>query len=288
MGSYELSLITLAAIYAMLALSLNLITGFCGQISLGHAAFFGAGAYTAAMLTKSGIPLAPALVAGAFVAGVFGLVVGLAALRVRHDFLAITTMGVGFLFLGFVRKQKGLGAELGISGIPDHGLGTWGLALLAVALAGATVILSLHIRRTWAGRAFAAIADDEDTARALGINVVRYKLTAFVMGTAIAGLAGGVFAHFTRFIIPDAFGFTVSISILAMVIVGGIGSTWGVLVGAVLLTLLPELFRFINDYKLLIYGGLLLLVMRFAPGGLAGMVASLFHRAGVPAGAGAR
>ncbi|MBM3599307.1 MAG: branched-chain amino acid ABC transporter permease [Alphaproteobacteria bacterium] len=284
MGSYELSLVTLAAIYAMLALSLNLITGFCGQISLGHAAFFGAGAYAAALLSKSGGPFVAALGAGMLVAALFGLVVGLASLRVRHDFLAITTMGVGFLFLGFVRKQKALGAELGISGIPDHGLGAWGLALLAVALTVATAILSLHIRRAWAGRAFAAIADDEDTARTMGIDVVRYKLVAFVMGTAIAGLAGGVFAHFTRFIIPDAFGFTVSISILAMVIVGGIGSTWGVLVGAVMLTLLPELFRFINDYKLLIYGSLLLLVMRFAPGGLAGALAPLFRRAGTAAG----
>lgn len=278
MGSYELSLITLAAIYVMLALSLNLITGFCGQISLGHAAFFGAGAYTAALLTKAGWPLAPALASGALLAAAFGFVVGLASLRVRHDFLAITTMGVGFLFIGFVRKQQGLGGELGLSGIPDHGLGPWGLAILAVTLAAATAALSLHIRRVWAGQAFAAIADDEDTARALGIDVMRYKLTAFVLGTALAGLAGGLFAHFTRFIIPDAFGFTVSISILAMVIIGGIGSTWGVLAGAVILTLMPELFRFINDYKLLLYGGLLLLVMRFAPGGLAGGIAALTAR----------
>ncbi|MSP89775.1 MAG: branched-chain amino acid ABC transporter permease [Alphaproteobacteria bacterium] len=278
MGSYELSLVTLAAIYVMLALSLNLITGFCGQISLGHAAFFGAGAYAAALLTKSGWPLAPALVSGAVLAAAFGFVVGLASLRVRHDFLAITTMGVGFLFIGFVRKQQGLGGELGLSGIPDHGLGPWGLAALTVTLAAATAALSLHIRRVWAGQAFAAIADDEDTARALGIDVMRYKLTAFVLGTALAGLAGGLFAHFTRFIIPDAFGFTVSISILAMVIIGGIGSTWGVLAGAVILTLMPELFRFINDYKLLLYGGLLLLVMRFAPGGLAGGIAALTAR----------
>ncbi|MBM3573739.1 MAG: branched-chain amino acid ABC transporter permease, partial [Alphaproteobacteria bacterium] len=257
------------------AACLNLITGFCGQISLGHAAFFGAGAYAAALLTKSGLPLAAALCAGALAAGAFGFVVGLASLRVRHDFLAITTMGVGFLFLGFVRKQQMLGGELGISGIPDHGLGAGGMALLAAILAGLTAALSLHTRRVWAGRAFNAIADDEDTARALGIDVMRYKLTAFVLGTLIAGLAGGVFAHFTRFIIPDAFGFTVSISILAMVIIGGIGSTWGVLVGAVVLTLLPEVFRFINDYKLLVYGGLLLLVMRFAPDGLAGGVRRL-------------
>jgi branched-chain amino acid transport system permease protein len=274
MGAYELSLVALVSIYVVLALGLNMITGFCGQISLGHAAFFGAGAYAAALIAKSGHPFALALAAGGGVAAVFGLAVGFAALRVRHDFLAITTMGVNFLFLGIVRKQGALGAELGISGIPDHGLGQSGFVALAVAVALIVLALSLHIRRSWAGFAFGAVADDEDAARALGIDAPRYKLAAFVLGTALAGLAGALYAYFTRFIIPDAFGFTVSISILAMVIVGGIGSTWGVVVGAVALTLLPELFRFVNDYKLLIYGLLLLAVMRFAPDGLAGIARS--------------
>lgn len=281
MGAYELALVTQVSIYVVLALSLNIITGLCGQISLGHAAFFGAGAYAAAFLAKSGWPLFATMPMGAVLAAVFGLIVGLASLRVRHDFLAITTMGVGFLFLGIVRKQPALGAELGISGIPDHGLGAAGLAALSIAIAAAVVLLSVHLRRSWMGFTFAAVADDEHTARTLGIDVTRYKLAAFVLGTALAGLAGGLYAHFTRFVIPDAFGFTVSISILAMVIIGGIGSIWGVLLSAVFLTLLPELFRFINDYKLLIYGALLLAVMRFAPDGLAGMVAAWRRPKGV-------
>ncbi len=279
MGVYEISLITVVGINVMLALSLNLISGYCGQISLGHAAFFGTGAYAAALLTVDGAPLALALLAGILCAGLLGVVVGLTSLRVRHDFLAITTMGVGFLFLGFVRKQEWLGGELGISRIPSTGLGDTGYMLLVVGLSALVVAFSVYVKKAWIGFAFDAVADDEDTARTVGIDVTRYKLTAFAFGTAIAGLAGGLYAHFTRFIIPDAFGFITSITVLAMVVVGGIGSTWGVLAAAAVLTLMPELFRFVNDYKLLIYGGLILAVMRFSPEGLAGLVRGAARRA---------
>jgi branched-chain amino acid transport system permease protein len=272
MGGYEISLLTMVGINVILALSLNLITGFCGQISLGHAAFYGVGAYTAASLSVAGMALAPALFGGALLAGLVGVIVGLTSLRVRHDFLAITTMGVGFLFLGFVRKQEWLGGELGISRIPSPGLGDIGYMSLVLVLAALVIGFSLFVKRSWMGFAFDAVADDEDTARTVGVDVTRYKLTAFGLGTAIAGLAGGLYAHFTRFIIPDAFDFITSITVLAMVVVGGIGSTWGVLAAAVVLVLMPELFRFVNDYKLLIYGALILVVMRFSPGGLAGLV----------------
>jgi branched-chain amino acid transport system permease protein len=278
MGRYELTLVVLASLAIVLALGLNLITGFCGQISLGHAAFYGVGAYAGALAMKAGAGFAIAFTLAITAAALLGVMVALAALRVRHDFLAITTMGVGFLFVGVVRKQTALGGELGISAIPDHGLGVAGFTALAAIFAAAAVALSLFIRRSWMGSAFGAIADDEDTARTLGIDVVRYKLAAFVIGTALAGGAGAFYAAFTRFIVPDAFGFIASISILAMVIVGGIGSTFGVVVAAIALTLLPEIFRFINDWKLLIYGALLLLVMRFEPLGLAGLVARIMHR----------
>jgi len=272
MGAYEASLITIVGVNVILALSLNLISGFCGQISLGHAAFYGIGAYTAAMLTKAAVPFPVALAAGGALAGLVGVVVGLASLRVRDDFLAITTMGVGFLFLGLVRKQEWLGGELGISRIPDPDLGRLGYLAVVLALVALVVLFSLYLRRSWLGFAFASVAEDQDAARMVGIDVTRYKLAAFAMGTAIAGVAGGLYAHFTRFIIPDSFDFITSITVLAMVVIGGIGSTWGVVAGAVILTLLPELFRFVNEYKLLIYGGLLLAVMRFSPGGLAGLV----------------
>lgn len=278
MGAYELSLLTLIGINALLALSLNLITGLCGQPSLGHAAFFGVGAYAAALAGKGGASLPTALGTAATLAGAAGLLVGLTSLRVREDFLAITTMGAGFLFLGIVRQQAALGGELGISQIPAPAPRGAGFLLLVLGSVAALAASSLYLQRSWMGFALDAIADDEDTALTLGIDAARYKLVAFAVGTAVAGLAGGFYAYYARIVVPGAFGFTVSITVLAMVVVGGIGSTMGVLVGAVVLTLLPEIFRFINDYKLLVYGGLLLVTMRVSPGGLAGLGRALARR----------
>ncbi|MGI9482868.1 MAG: branched-chain amino acid ABC transporter permease [Hyphomicrobiales bacterium] len=273
--AYEITLLTTMAISILFALSLNVITGFCGQVSLGHAAFYGIGGYTAALLTKSGIPLAAALFPAAVFAGLIGLVVGVASLRVRHDFLAITTMGVTFLFVGIVRKQDALGGEVGISGIPSVAFGRPGLLALAVVVTLLFVLLNLHLRRSWMGFAFESIADDEDTARILGIDVRSYKLWAFVIGTAGAGVAGGLYAHHIRFISPDSFGFVESVTVLAMVILGGIGSIWGVAVAAAVLSVMPLWFQFVDDYKLLLYGALLFLTMRFAPDGLAGIARRL-------------
>ena len=278
MGAYEITLLTSVGIAVTAALGLNLITGFCGQISLGHAAFYGIGAYTAALLTKAGIDLGPALLAGGLLAAAIGVVVGFASLRVRHDFLAITTMGVGFLFLGIVRQQDLLGGELGLSGIPDPGLGKAGYTLVVLAIAAAVAAFSLYLERSWMGFAFTAIADDEDTARVVGLDVARFKIAAFALGTAIAGVAGGLYAHHVRFIDPDSFGFVESITVLSMVVIGGIGSVWGVALAAAVLAVLPLWFQVVADYKLLLYGGLLFAVMRFSPGGLAGLVATLRAR----------
>jgi branched-chain amino acid transport system permease protein len=278
MGIYEISLATIVGINIILALGLNMITGFCGQISLGHAAFYGVGAYTCALLAKVGTPLPLTIAAGMMAAGLLGLVVGLASLRVRHDFLAITTMGVGFLFLGIVRQQEFLGGELGISGIPSSGLSKVGYLALVLILAACVTAFNIWIKKSWMGFAFDAVADDEDTARVLSVDVGAYKLAAFAMGTAMAGVAGGLYTYFARFLMPDDFGFVTSISVLSMVAVGGIGSVFGVIAATIILTLMPEFFRFISDYKLLIYGTLLFAVMRFAPEGLAGMARRLTTR----------
>lgn len=270
---YEISLLTTMGISVLFALSLNLITGFCGQISLGHAAFLGIGAYVSAMLTKAGVPFLATLPLAMLVAGFFGVIVGLASLRVRADFLAITTMGAGFLFIGIVRQQDALGGELGISGIPDPGMSKLAFMLLTVALCMVVAALCLYIRKAWMGRVFKGIAEDEDTMRVLGIDVPLYKLTAFALGTALAGMAGALYAHHLKFIGPDSFGFIESVTVLSMVVVGGIGSVTGVIVAAALLSVLPAWFQFIGDYKLLVYGGLLFLMMRFSPDGMAGFVA---------------
>jgi branched-chain amino acid transport system permease protein len=285
MSAYATSVLAVMGINVMLAVSLNMISGFCGQFSLGHAAFYGAGAYAAAYVAAAGAPLPLALAAGIAAAGLLGLVVGFASLRLRDDFLAVTTIGVSFLFVGFVRKQPWLGAEMGISRIPPSGLGSDGNAALILVCALLTVAFSLYVNRSWMGFGFRAVGDDENTARTVGIPASAYKLAAFTLGTAIAGLAGGLYAYFTQFIVPDSFGFILSVTLMAMVVIGGTGSTLGVVAAAIALTLLPEAFRFINDYRLLIFGGLLVLVMRFAPGGLAGLGRAAMQRLRHDAGA---
>lgn len=279
MSAYTISIVSIIGINVILAVSLNMISGFCGQISLGHGAFFGAGAYAAAltMVKIANVPLA--LLAALFAAGLFGTIVGFASLRVRSDFLAVTTIGVNFLFVGFVRKQSWLGGEMGISGIPPTGLGASGNMILILALACATVALSLYVSRSWMGFAFRAVGGDEQAATTLGISAGAYKLAAFGIGTALAGVAGGLYTFFTQFITVDAFDFIFSVMLMAMVVIGGIGSTWGVVAAAIGLTLLPEAIRFVNDYRLLVFGGMLMLVIRLAPGGLAALVRNLLVRA---------
>ena len=272
LGQYDVSLVRTAAIAVIMALSLNMITGFCGQISLGHAAFMGVGAYASVVLNIEGLGFVLATLAGMAIAGLFGLIVGLTSLRVRHDFLAITTMGVAFLFRGIVEQMPALKETDGFSGypLPDYGIyGYMGVTLAAAAL---VLALSVYIRRSWMGFTFGSIADDEDTARIVGIDVARFKLAAFVLGTGLAGLAGSLYAHQTTIIQAENFGFIESITVLSMVVVGGVGSIVGVVVAAIVLSLLPLWFQFIGDYKLLFYGGLLFLMMRFAPDGLAGLI----------------
>ncbi len=275
---YEVTLLINIGIAVILALSLNIIVGFCGQISLGHAAMFGTGAYGSALLVKMGLPFFGGLLAAMMVASVVGAVVGLASLRVRHDFLAITTMGVGFLFIGFVRTQEWTGGELGVSGIPSSGLPKTGYMILVLSIAAAVAYLSYHLKRSWMGYVFEAVADDEDTAQLLGIDVPKYKLAAFVIGSAIAGLAGALYAHHVRFIEPNSFGFVDSVTILSMVIVGGVGSVAGVIFGAAALSIAPSVFQVIDDYKLLVYGSLLFIMMRYAPDGVAGIASRLIAR----------
>jgi branched-chain amino acid transport system permease protein len=278
MSAYEISIISIIGINVVLAVSLNMISGFCGQISLGHSAFFGAGAYAAALVMVGTGSAALAALAALAAGSVLGVVVGFASLRVRSDFLAVTTIGVNFLFVGFVRKQSWLGGEMGISGIPPTGFGASGNMAIILLVAVITIALSLYIGRSWMGFAFRAVGEDEGAAATIGISSSAYKLAAFGIGTALAGLAGGLYAFFTQFITPDAFDFIVSVMLMVMVVIGGIGSTWGVAVGAVGLTLFPEAIRFVNDYRLLVFGGLLVLVIRLAPGGLASMMQNVFLR----------
>jgi branched-chain amino acid transport system permease protein len=187
-------------------------------------------------------------------------------------------MGVAFLFVGLVRKQEWLGGEIGIAGIPAAQFGRPGLLVLSIICAALFAALAVYIKRSWMGFAFDSIANDEDTARVLGIDVPRFKLWAFVIGTSGAGIAGALYAHHVRYIGPDSFGFVESVTVLAMVIIGGVGSVWAVALAAAVLSVLPLWFQFVSDYKLLIYGLLVFGVMRFSPDGIAGAVKRLLNR----------
>jgi branched-chain amino acid transport system permease protein len=275
-SGYLTTILITIAIYAMLAHSLNIITGHAGQISLGHAAFFGIGAYTSALLyTEAGFPFWISVPLAAVGAGIVGALLGIPCLRVRDDFLAITTMGINFVVEAIFLYIPFFGGAMGIGGI---NLPKWfgreltkpEYFILIFAVFVLLLFLDRWMGRSWIGLAWASIREDDQAAGAMGVDVVRFKVLAFILGSAIAGLAGGFYAHFLTFIMPQNFGFGQSIVILCMVVFGGIGTLWGPIVGAVFLGILPEISRPIMEYRILIYGILLLTMMRFQPGGLLG------------------
>ena len=275
-SGYLVTILITIVIYAMLAHILNIITGHAGQISLGHAAFFGIGAYTSAMLyTEAGFPFWTSVPLAAVVAGIVGALLGVPCLRVRDDFLAITTMGINFVVEAIFLYIPFFGGAMGIGGI---NLPKWfgremtkpEYFFLILVVFVFFLLLDRQLGRSWIGLAWASIREDEQAAGAMGVDVVRFKVLAFILGSAIAGLAGGFYAHFLTFIMPQNFGFGQSIVILSMVVFGGIGTRWGPIAGAIILGVLPEISRPIMEYRTLIYGVLLLGMMRFQPGGLLG------------------
>jgi branched-chain amino acid transport system permease protein len=280
---YLLTVATTVGIYAILTLGLNTITGIAGQISLGHAAFFGIGAYTTAVLTVTyGWPFSAALIAAIVVAGGAGALIGAAAIRVREDFLAITTMGVNFVVVASFLYFPFFGGALGIGGIPGPLFGgapvpRAGFVTIVWLAVGLALALNLWLLRSWAGLALLALREDEDAARACAIDVRKFKIVAFTIGTGLAGVAGALYAAFLGFISAGDFGFGVSITILCMLVFGGIGTNRGAVIGAIALGAAPELFRFLADYRFLTYGVLLLLLVRFQPAGLLGDESALWR-----------
>ncbi|NMD17698.1 MAG: branched-chain amino acid ABC transporter permease [Synergistaceae bacterium] len=276
MGGYFSTVAIMIGIYALVASGLNIIVGFAGQISLGHAAFFGIGAYSTALLcTKAGLSFWWSLPLATLITGMIGALLGIPSLRVRDDFLAITTIGINFIVRSIFLYVPFFGGALGIGGIPTPILfatklrGQYYLALVAVLLALVTWFTFLFVR-TWTGLATEAIREEETAAGAMGISHVRFKILAFTIGSAMAGLGGVLYAHFVNFISPDDFGFPVSIMLLSMTVLGGMGSIWGPILGAIVLGSLPELFRPLVQYRMFLYGAALLLVIRFQPQGILG------------------
>lgn len=270
---YNLGIVIDIGINIILAVSLNLINGHTGQFSLGHAGFMAVGGYTAAKLTLVFSPMVPeplqpllfltALILGGLMASVAGLIVGVPSLRLRGDYLAIVTLGFGEIIRVIVQNMEAVGAASGLKGIPKDTTLGWTFALAAITI----YVVTALVNSTY-GRGFIAVSDDEVAASSMGINPVRYKVTAFIIGAFFAGIAGGLYAHHKQFLSPTSFDFFKSIDIVVMVILGGMGRTAGVVIAAVLLTLLPEVLRSFADYRMIIYSLLIIGLMIARPQGL--------------------
>ncbi|MDR2104907.1 MAG: branched-chain amino acid ABC transporter permease [Deferribacteraceae bacterium] len=268
-NSYLLQIITICSINIIIVAGLNLVTGVTGQLSLGHAGFMSVGAYTAAILMmKAGLPFFFALIAAAASAALAGLCLGLPLLRLRGDYLAIATLGfceiVRVVFLYARSLTRG---AVGISGIPYHT--SVGLTIIIAAL---SLIFMYNLENSRFGLALKSIREDELAAEMMGINVIKYKIIAFAIGSAFAGIGGALYACRMTIITPADFGFMKSIEQLCMLVLGGMGSLMGVVVGVVILTAVPELLRFASEYRMVMYGLVMVMIMAYRPQGLFGKI----------------
>ena len=252
----------------LLALSIYL-TLSCGLLTVANAAFMGIGAYSAALVTlHTETAFFSALVLGSLLPALVALAIGRPTLKLSGVYLAMATLAFGEVVrIAILNAEDLTGGALGLNGIPQ--LTSWFSVVVVVLVA---VYVLLRSARSRLGRTMAAIRQDEVATEVMGINVRAYKLFAFVMGAALAGLAGGLNAHFTFFISPNEYGFDRGVEILAMGVLGGTGSPWGAVLGGILITLLPELLRGLGDYRPLVNGIILILIMLYSPQGLWGLV----------------
>ena len=285
LSPYQLQVVVLCGINIILAVSLNLINGFTGQFSIGHAGFMALGAYGSAMFSlhigarwvaklqalglpepiAAALPLLMALLLGGMLAALAGYLVGLPSLRLRGDYLAIVTLGFGEIIRVLILNIDVIGGARGLPGIPGWANVFWvGVGVAAV------LALSRNLAHSTHGRALFAIRDDEVAAEALGVDTTSYKVLAFVIGAFFAGVAGGLFAHFLSYLNPNSFTFIKSIEVIAMVVLGGMGSISGSVLAAILLTLLPELLRPVKEYRMVLYSLMLIVLMITRPQGLLG------------------
>ncbi|MCI8336174.1 MAG: branched-chain amino acid ABC transporter permease [Peptococcaceae bacterium] len=269
-SNYYQGIIIAACINVILAVSLNLTTGCLGELVLGHAGFMSIGAYASALFTLNmDLPMAVefpiSLLLGGLVAGFCGMLIGIPALRLRGDYLAIITLGFGEIIRVLILNLKFTGGGRGLSGIPEYTSFNWVFFIMV-----ATIILMFTLMFSRHGRSILAIRDNLIAAEAVGVNTTFYKIYAFTISSFFAGVAGGLYAHYITVLDPTTFGFMRSVEILIMVVLGGMGSFTGSVLAAGFLTLLPELLRSLNDYRLLIYSIALVVMMIFRPEGLLG------------------
>jgi branched-chain amino acid transport system permease protein len=262
---YYLGVAIDVGINIILAVSLNLINGHTGQFSLGHAGFMAVGGFIAAKLTLlTTLAFFPvSLLVGGIVAALAGIIVGVPCLRLRGDYLAIVTLGFGEIIRVIFQNSQAFGAATGLTGIPERTTIFWTFGAAAV-----TVYVVTSLVNSTYGRGFVCVRDDEVAASAIGVSPTRYKVTAFVVGAFFAGVGGALYAHHKTVMQPDGFNFLRSIDIVVMVILGGMGRTAGVIVAAIVLTLLPEFLREFASYRMILYALLIIGLMLARPEGL--------------------
>lgn len=274
---YILPLLSNVGVFIILALGLNLINGVCGQFSLGHAGFWAVGAYTAG---SYGLYFAPdyfppfinlfiSCLLGMTVSALFGFLIGVPCLRLRGDYLAIATLGFGEIIRIIIMNTDQIGGPRGMTNIP-HWTNIYWIFLWVIIC----TLVVINIVKGPAGRAMASIREDEIASESMGVNTFKFKTMAFVVGAAMAGIAGALFAHDQQFLHPNNFTFMWSVIILLMIILGGLGSITGAILGAVVLTILPEILRFmgptIAEWRMVIYSLLLIALMLWRPKGILG------------------
>jgi branched-chain amino acid transport system permease protein len=276
-NNYHIQILMFAGVNIMMTLSLNIVNGFTGQFSIGHAGFMSLGAYGSATITTlllkpDTIPTSMqipvflmSLVVGGLVAASIGFLIGLPTLKLKGDYLAIVTLAFGEIVRAGLRLVEPIGAARGMIGIPKYANLAWIFFFVAM-----TLFVVRNIIYSRYGRAWIAIRDNEIAADAMGIDTTRYKIMSFTFSAFIAGVAGGLFAHVVSFIQPDMFSFVRSSDFLVFLYAGGSGSLTGSIVGALLLTALPEALRFLASWRLVIYALVLIIVMIYRPKGLAG------------------
>jgi len=274
---YFVFLASLVVVNAIVAIGLNLLSGYTNQLSFGHAGFLAVGAYTAAIVTTRwpGVPVVATLAAAAVVTGLVGLALGVPCLRLEGLYLAMATLAFGFVVVEAITNLDWLTRGNDGLRVPAGRLGPWELSTdtaryyLVVAVGVLMAWGALNLVRTRTGRALLAIRESEIAAQASGVSVARYKTLAFVISAVYTGVAGGLFAFVVGFLSPDAFDVFLSVDYVAMIIVGGLGSVPGSIVGAALLTVLNDSLAGFQNYRPLIFGAILIVSMLFMPGGVA-------------------
>lgn len=275
-NNYYLMVLNMAALNVLVVIGLNLLIGYAGQISLGHAAFFGLGAYLSAIFTTNlGFPIWPTILMAMGITGLVAYAIGIPTLKLEGHYLVMATLGFNvIIYTIMVQLDTVTGGPSGFAGIPPLQIGMISfnsdrkIYYLLWMVSLVVLLLSLNLINSRIGRAMAALSHSEIPARCMGINTESYKVKIFVLSAMLASLAGSLYAHYITFISPGTFNFFYSIQVVTMVLIGGMGSLWGSVFGAILLTILPEFLHAVKEYNVLIYGLILMFVMVFFPQGL--------------------